>query len=109
MSETAIAIIALVIFAVLIIGWLLYLAAGLVLVFTAFVMKLPTILAIIMFILCPPTLIVFLVGLAFIHFGIADRLAGSNSDQSTGVETTKLSKRDMEKERERRRALGYDE
>ena len=90
MGDDAILIIIVLVIALMLIGWLLYLAAGLVLLFTAFVMQLPIILSIIMFILFPPTLIVFLVGLAFLHFGIA-------------------ADRDGEKERSRRRALGYDE
>ena len=100
MSEEAIIIIILAIIAIFIIGWLLYLAAGLVLVFTAFVMELPIILAIIMFILFPPTLIVFLVGLAFIHFGVADAMARSNSGESTDTKPPKFINRDEEKDKE---------
>jgi hypothetical protein len=61
-----------------IVGWLLYLAAGLVLLFTVFVMGLHPILAILLFILFPPLLIVFLFGLLFMQLGVADWLAGNN-------------------------------
>lgn len=102
MGDDAIIIIAVVV-ALMIVGWLLYLAAGLVLLFTAFVMELPTILAIVMFIIFPPTLIVFLVGLAFVHFGIADAMARADSA------APKRTDGDAGKEGARRRALGYDE
>ena len=88
-NEAILTILGLVI-GLMLIGWLLYLGAALVLAFTNFVMQLPMIISIIMFILFPPTIIVFLVGLAFLHFGIA-------------------SDRDRKKETARRRALGYDE
>ncbi len=106
MSDTAVLIIVIAVIALAILAivvWLLYLAAGLVLAFTAFVMELPIIVTILMFILFPPTLIVFLVGLAFIWFGVADALASSDSEQSN------VSQREGEAERARRRALGYDE
>ena len=51
-----------------------YLAAGMTLAFTAFVMNLPLIISIVMFIVFPPTLIVFLVGYAMIQFGVADKV-----------------------------------
>lgn len=51
-----------------------YLAAGMTLAFTAFVMSLPLIISIVMFIVFPPTLIVFLVGYAMIQFGVADKI-----------------------------------
>jgi hypothetical protein len=69
--------------------------AGLVIAFTAFTVGLPPIIAILMFIIFPPTFIVFLVGLAFIQFGVADAMTGE--------------RRDVDKERARKRALGYDE
>ena len=103
MSDTAVLIIVIAVIALAIVVWLLYLAAALVLVFAAFVMELPIIVTILMFILFPPTLIVFLVGLAFIRFGVADALAPSDSEQSN------VSQREGEAERARRRALGYDE
>lgn len=103
MSDEVVLIIVVAVIGLVIVGWVLYLAAGLVLAFTAFVMELPTIVTVLMFIVFPPTFIVFLVGLAFIRFGIADALVPSDSDQST------VSKRDSEAERARRRALGYDE
>lgn len=80
MSDDAIIIFIVLIAALAVIGWLCYLGAGLVLAFTAFVMELPTILSIIMFIIFPPTLMVFLVGLAFIHFGIANAITKSDSN-----------------------------
>lgn len=80
MSDDAVIIIVVIAIALIVLVWLSYLAAGIVLAFTAFVMDLPLIVTVLMFILFPPTLIVFLVGLAFIYFGIIDRLAGSNSD-----------------------------
>lgn len=80
MNGTAILIIFGVVIALGIVVWLLYLAAGLVLMFTAFVMQLPIIVAILMFILFPPTLIVFLTGLAFIQFGVAEASALSDSE-----------------------------
>lgn len=81
MSDTAILIIIGVVVVLAIVVWLLYLAAGLVLMFTAFVMELPTMVAILMFILFPPTLIAYLVGLAFIQFGVTGTLAPSDSEQ----------------------------
>ena len=83
--------------------YLFYLARALVLVFTAFVIELPLIISIVMFIVFPPTLIAFLVGLALIHFGVADHVAEQDSE-----EPMLISKREMEKERKRRQALGYD-
>jgi len=109
MDEDTVIIIVVVAIALIVLVWLLYFAAGLVLVFTVFVMELPIVLTILMFIIFPPTLFVFLVGLAFIRFGIADALAASTSDRSTDTDTPKLNKRDIEKERKKRKALGYDE
>ena len=103
MSDDTLIIIVVIVIALAIIVWLLYLAAGLVLVFTAFVIELPLILSIIMFIIFPPTLIVFLVGLAFMYFGIADAMIGSDSG------TPKLTERAKEREKKRRQALGYEE
>ena len=62
---------------VLIALFLLYLAAGLVVIFTGFVLSLPPILYILLFILFPPTLIVVLIGLLFIALGFGrDRDTG---------------------------------
>jgi hypothetical protein len=55
---------------------LAFLAAGLTLIFTDFVMKLPLLISVIMFIIFPPTLIVFLVGYGMIYFGLAERMYG---------------------------------
>ncbi len=104
MSDTAILIIIGVVVALVIVVWLLYLAAGLVLMFTAFVTELPTIVAVLMFILFPPTFIVFLVGLAFIKFGIADALASSDSGQPA----VRISERDRKRIAKERAAKGYD-
>ncbi len=52
MSDTAILIIIGVVLALAVVVWLLYLAAGLVLMFMAFVRELPAIVAILMFIPC---------------------------------------------------------
>ncbi len=61
-------------FIVSIVAAVAYFAAGMTLAFTAFVMNLPIVISIVMFIVFPPTLIVFLVGYAMIELGIADRL-----------------------------------
>jgi hypothetical protein len=53
-------------------------------------------------ILFPPSLIVFLVGLAFIYFGVADKFASSGSENS-------ISKQEIENEKSNRQNLGYDE
>lgn len=60
-----------------VIAWIAYLATGLTLIFTAFVMRLPAVLSILMFIIFPPTLIVFLMGYAILEFG---RTKNHNSD-----------------------------
>lgn len=104
MSDTAIIIIIGVVIALVIVVSLLYLAAGLVLMFTAFVMELPTIVTILMFILFPPTFIVFIVGLAFIKFGIADTLVSSDSNQVA----VRTSDRDRKRIAKERAAKGYD-
>ena len=54
--------------ALLIIAFLAIVAGGLIVMFTAFVNELPLVLTILMFILFPPTLILYLVGLALIFF-----------------------------------------
>ena len=108
MSDDTLVIIAIVLGALAIIVFVLYLAAGLVLMFTAFVYQLPLIISIIMFIVFPPTLIVYLVGLAFLFFGLGDKLLDGESGESTisgGSYEPKIS----ERERARRRALGYDD
>lgn len=82
MSETV--VVALVA-AVLVIGvllWIVYVAAASILAFTAFVMGLPTILAILMFIIFPPTFVVFLIGYGMIKFGIADSMSPEKTDKT---------------------------
>lgn len=82
MSDTAIVIT--VVFAALmvlllalgLIVWFVPVAARLVLAFTAFLMDLPFLLTILVFILFPPALIVFLIGIALMRLG-----AGENNDR----------------------------
>lgn len=109
MSNEVVAIIVIALIVLAIVVWLLYLASALILGFTVFVLELPLIVSIIMFIVFPPTLIVFLVGLAFIRFGIADAFAGSSVDEPKLVDGPKRSDRAAERERKRRQALGYEE
>ena len=106
MSDESILLIVIiaVIIALGIVAWLLRLCIGLVLVFTAFVNELPFFLVILMFILFPPTLIVYLAGYAYIKFGIAESYY-TESDP----EGLKITQKDRDAEKERRRALGYDE
>jgi len=52
--------------------WLVPIAARLVLAFTAFLMGLPLLLTILIFILFPPTLIVFLIGVALMQLGVGE-------------------------------------
>jgi uncharacterized integral membrane protein len=54
--------------------WLSVLASALTLAFTGFVMGLPVFVALLLFVLFPPTLIVFLSGYAMIKTGFADKL-----------------------------------
>ncbi len=97
MSDEALTLIIVGVIALAIIGFLLYLAAGLILAFTAFVIKLPLILSILMFVLFPPSFIVFLIGLALIYFGFVERLAGEPSE------------RELAKQKARLKELGYDD
>lgn len=82
MSETAILIAFAVVIGLGMLIWVLYLAATLVLLFTAFVIQLPIIFSILMFILFPPTFIVFLAGLAFIQLGVGETPVSSDSEPS---------------------------
>jgi len=52
--------------------WLVPIAARLVLAFTAFLMGLPFLLTILVFILFPPTLVVFLIGVALMQLGVGE-------------------------------------
>lgn len=54
------------------ISWLFPIAARLVISFTVFLMELPFILTLLVFILFPPTLIVFLVGFVLLRLGLGD-------------------------------------
>lgn len=54
--------------------WLAVLASALTIAFTGFVMRLPIFLSLVMFVLFPPTLIVFLSGYAMLEFGFADKM-----------------------------------
>jgi type IV secretory pathway TrbL component len=53
--------------------WLTVLASAATIIFTDFVMKLPLLLSLLLFILFPPLLIVFLSGYAMIKYGFADK------------------------------------
>ena len=66
------------------IAWLSFIASALTVIFTEFVMRLPLVISLLMFVLFPPTLIVFLSGFFMIHSGIADKLAEkiNKSDRS---------------------------
>jgi hypothetical protein len=59
--------------------WVFYLAAGLVLAFTGFVVGLPLLLFILMFVLLPPPFMVLLVGCVFVLFGLAGRSKAPDS------------------------------
>jgi len=52
--------------------WLVPIAARLVLAFTAFLMGLPFLLTILVFILFPPSLVVFLIGVALMQLGVGE-------------------------------------
>ena len=75
MSNTALTITVLVagfvvlLLALALIAWLVPFVARLVLAFTAFVMDLPLLLGLLLFILFPPTLVVFLIGIALMQLG----------------------------------------
>ena len=49
-------------------GWLLRFCASLIVFFTAFIIELPLVISILLFILFPPTIIAFLIGLLLIDF-----------------------------------------
>jgi len=72
MSEDAWIILIVAILAVALIAWVIQLASGLILIFTYFVMGLPTLVAILMFVLFPPSLLVFLVGIAMMKLGVGE-------------------------------------
>ncbi len=67
--------------AVGVVVWLAVLASALTIAFTGFVMRLPIFISLIMFVLFPPTLIVFLSGYAMIEFGFADKMLGDNQSK----------------------------
>jgi hypothetical protein len=78
MSDTAIVItvvlaaLVILLLALGLIVWLVPVAARLVLAFTAFLMGLPFLLTILVFILFPPTLVVFLIGIALMQLGVGE-------------------------------------
>lgn len=78
MSDTAIVIIvvlaalSILLLALGLIVWLVPVAARAVLAFTAFLMGLPFLLTILVFILFPPTLVVFLIGIALMQLGVGE-------------------------------------
>jgi hypothetical protein len=65
--------------ALAVLAWIVYASAGLILAFTAFVMGLPTILVILMFVIFPPTFVVFLIGVAMLKLGVADAMFGEKN------------------------------
>jgi len=105
-GDTVFIVIVVAVVAVIVIGWLLYLAAGLIMLFTAFVAELPVIISILLFVLFPPTLVVFLVGLAMLKLGLAERFVERSLRDPDAPKPTSRSAR---KALEKRRALGYDE
>ena len=76
MTSEAIIVIVLLVFAAItvlsiavgLVLWLIPPAARLVVAFTVFLMELPLLVTLLVFILFPPTLIVFLIGLAFVRW-----------------------------------------
>ena len=83
MGEAVVIIIVLAIIGGLIalIAWLAFISSAVTIIFTEFVMRLPLIVSLIMFVLFPPTLIVFLVGFFMIEAGIAERIANKIKDK----------------------------
>jgi len=79
MSDPAITALILIGAILLTLVWVFYLAAGLVLAFTGFVIGLPLLLFILIFVLLPPPFVVLLVGCVFILFGLAGRSEVSKS------------------------------
>lgn len=61
---------------VALIVWISMVASALTIAFTVFMMDLPIFISLLLFILFPPTLIVFLSGYAMIEFGVADKILG---------------------------------
>lgn len=97
---------------------LTYLAGGLVLAFTGFVAMLlesSPILAILLFILFPPTLIVFLVGITMIKLGLLKRYIGKpvSDEEAERLRSKEAGSVVDEKTRatvvKQRRMLGYDD
>lgn len=82
MSETAVLVAFAVVISLGVLIWILHVAAHLVVLFTAFVTQLPIIYSIVMFVILPPTFVVFLSGLAFIKFGIGATSAPPDSEPS---------------------------
>jgi len=123
MNDSFLSIILLVILGLVITASLLYFAAGLILAFTLFTIKLPKFIMIIMFIFFPPTLIVFLTGLFIIDNRFGDKLVSSDTNKTSrknstqrkissnkkGEWNTLLTERDKEEEKRRRQSLGYDQ
>lgn len=74
MSDTVVVVLVAAFIIIGVIAWIVQIAAASILAFTAFVMGLPTVLAILMFIIFPPTFVVFLIGYGLIKFGIAEKM-----------------------------------
>lgn len=66
MSDNVVFLIIALFVVVTVAGWLIYLGYNLILAFTVFVMGLPLIFMILLFVLFPPSFIVFLIGLVLI-------------------------------------------
>ena len=60
--------------------WIVRLASDLILAFTYFVMGLPFILTILLFVLFPPCLIVFLIGYGLLQLGFGEKREPERSD-----------------------------
>ena len=89
MSDPAITVLFVVAAILLVLVWTLYLVVGLMLGLTAFVIGLPLLLFILMFIMVPPPFIVLLVGGFFVLFGLAGRPKAS--DSGTPIDDTSES------------------
>lgn len=70
MSASTGDVVVLVVFGLLVAGWLLWVASGLLVLFTLFVMGLPSLVALLLFILFPPSLIAFLMGYVLMQLGV---------------------------------------
>jgi hypothetical protein len=79
MSDPAITVLFVIAAILLVLVWTLYLVVGLMLGLTAFVIGLPLLLFILMFIMVPPPFIVLLVGGFFVLFGLTGRPKASDS------------------------------